>query len=111
MLRNGTSILLIGICLFMQYAKQFAYLECKIENISSKTPVCDCEKKYDNELNKDGQQLPQQKSHVHLLLDEYDVPGKNFMNAITNYQSNKYLNRNISSLSSFDGTVFHPPQL
>ncbi len=110
MFKKVTTILLILTCLLIQYAKQFAYLECKIENISSQEPVCDCEKKYNTEPNSDGQQLPEQRSHVHLSIDEFELPADNYHHATDINFSTKFLNRNISFLSAYNGNIFHPPQ-
>ena len=110
MLKTSVSILLILLCVFMQYARQLAYLECKIENNRSKEPVCDCEKKYANEPNTENGQLPQQKNHVHLSLDEFDEPTISADQLIFFHQTNHFFSRNISFDASYSGSIFHPPQ-
>ena len=95
-----------------QYGRQLAYLQCKVENFSVKTSTatCDCEKDYGNEVAKDDNQLPPQKTHVHISLDEYYVLSENTNRLITKDQLIKYSKQPISFLSSFNGNIFRPPQ-
>ena len=110
MFKTAACILLISVCLVMQYARQFAYLECKIENISSKAPVCDCEKKYDPTAGNPNSNIPPQKGHVHVSFDEYDMPAQNLVSNNFYEVLKKHYIRNNGSLSSYNGNIFHPPQ-
>lgn len=110
MFKTTVSILFISVCLVMQYARQFAYLECKIENISSKAPVCDCEKKYDPTAGNPNTGIPPQKGHVHISFDEYDMPVQAATVGFYPGILNTYFNRNTGSLSSYYGNIFRPPK-
>jgi hypothetical protein len=93
----------------MQYAKQFAYLECKIANISSKT-ICDCEKKNDQETDKSGTAIPSQKNHTNTSLDEYVISAESFNNNLSVDLTTAFSQQKISFLSSYCCNIFHPPQ-
>ena len=113
MFKTTVSILLISLFMLTQYGKQAAYLQCKIENFSSKskTTSCDCEKNNSNDLNKDDNKLPPQKTHVHISLDEYYVLNESIYSSFIQVQSVKCSNQAVSFLSSFNGNIFHPPQV
>ncbi len=65
------SILLITVFFTAQYARQLAYLECKLVELSASAAVsCDCEKITDiNKAADDG--VPASKSHTHIIMDEF----------------------------------------
>jgi len=109
MFKQTAAILLISLFILTQYGRQAAYLQCKIENLSSKsnTPACDCEKS--NDLAKEDQ-LPAPKTHFHASLDEYYVLNETSFLILTNVQALKFLNKPVSFISSFNGNIFHPPQ-
>lgn len=111
MFRKTVSILFITLFLLTQYGKQLAYLQCKIENISSKStaPACDCEKKYDKDPGAPDK-LPPVKTHVHASTDEYyviDEKAGHLENIIPAVKTTGHYN---ASLSTFSGNIFHPPQ-
>lgn len=113
MFRTTVSILLISLFVLTQYGRQAAYLQCKVENFTGKsnTATCDCEKNNANDLNKDDNKLPVQKTHVHISLDEYYVLNENSFHLILKDQPVKFSKQPVSFLSSFNRNVFHPPQL
>ena len=112
MFKTIASILLISLFMLTQYGRQLAYLQCKVENFSVKTSAttCDCEKDYGNDVGKDDNQLPPQKTHVHISLDEYYVLNETNFHLITKDQSIRFPKEPVSFLSSFNGNIFHPPQ-
>ena len=113
MFKTTASILLISLFMLTQYGRQLAYLQCKVENFSVKTSAttCDCEKDYGNDVGKDDNQLPPQETHVHISLDEYYVLNETIYSSIIKYLPEKFSKQPVSFLSSFNGNVFHPPQL
>ena len=113
MFNTTVSILLISLFMLTQYGRQAAYLQCKIETFSVKTSTasCDCEKDFGNDLSKDVNNIPAQKNHVHISLDEYYVLNENSFRSITNDNPVKFPDAPGSFLSSFNGNIFHPPQL
>lgn len=76
-MKQLASILLITVFAFSQYAKQFAYMECKLANsYKSSAEQCDCEKKYDtHSLNDKKPTGPQ--THFHPVIDEYYAAPEN----------------------------------
>jgi len=110
MFKKAAAILFISTCLLMQYAIQFAYLQCKIENVSSSQPACDCEKKYGNDAGNTGEEIPLQKNHSHLTIDAFVLPAENIMNDMHNGQEVVFTNNDISFHSIFKGSIFRPPQ-
>jgi hypothetical protein len=70
-LKKIISILLIAVFFTAQYARQLAYLECKLTVLSAADAVnCDCEKKTDIErIADDG--VPASKTHTHISVDEF----------------------------------------
>ena len=113
MFKTTITILLISLFVLAQYGRQAAYLQCKMENFTSKSnaATCDCEKNNGNDLAKDENKLPPSKSHVHVSLDEYYVLNENSYCLITKDQPIRFSNRPVSFLSSFNGNIFRPPQL
>lgn len=104
------AILFISTCLLMQYAMQFAYLQCKVENSISTQPACDCEKKYGNDAGNNGAEIPLQKNHSHLSIDAFVLPDENIMNDMPFGQALVFTNNDISFHSIFKGSIFRPPQ-
>ena len=96
-----------------QYGRQLSYLQCKVENFTSKSngPVCDCEKDNGNDLASNENKLPPQKTHVYPSFDEYYVLNENSYDPFTKDQYLKFPDRSILFLPSFSGNIFHPPQL
>jgi predicted metalloendopeptidase len=76
-LKQLVSIFLIATFAFSQYAKQLAYMECKLANsFKSSTEQCDCEKKYDiHSLNDKKPAGPL--THFHPVIDEYYAAPEN----------------------------------
>jgi hypothetical protein len=70
-LKKIISILLIGVFFTAQYARQLAYLECKLATYAVTDAVnCDCEEQTDiDRLANDG--VPASKSHAHTSVDEF----------------------------------------
>jgi hypothetical protein len=70
-LKKIISILLIAVFFTAQYARQLAYLECKLAVLSAADMAnCDCEKQTDiDKLADDG--IPASKSHTHISVDEF----------------------------------------
>ena len=93
----------------MQYSKQFAYLQCKIENINIKTTTCDCEKS-DESVNKDGRQAPHNKNHVHPSMDEYYLINKARDYLVEIIDHAVFLNADVLFCSAYRNNIFHPPQ-
>jgi len=62
---------LIAVFFTAQYARQFAYLQCKLVSITSVGQQdCDCGKVSDiNKVADDGH--PASKGHIHLTLDDF----------------------------------------
>ncbi len=112
MFKTTAAILLITLFMLTQYGRQLAYLQCKVENFSVKTSTatCDCEKDQGYDFGKDNNQLPPQKAHVHISLDEYYVLNENNFHLITKDQPIRFPKQPVSFLSSFNGNIFHPPQ-
>ena len=76
-MKQLTAIFLIGVFAFSQYAKQFAYMECKLaNNFKATTQQCDCEKKYDTHTLNDKKPTGPQ-SHFHPVIDEYYAAAEN----------------------------------
>ena len=70
-MKQLASIFLIAVFALSQYAKQLAYMECKLANsFKPSTEQCDCEKKYDNHSLNDKKQAGPQ-THLHPVIDEY----------------------------------------
>ncbi|MEP7164235.1 MAG: hypothetical protein ABI741_06055 [Ferruginibacter sp.] len=113
MFKRTVAILFITLFVLTQYGRQAAYLQCKIENFTSKsnTATCDCEKNNGNDLAKYDNKLPAPKTHVHISFDDYYVLNENSYYLIINDQPITFSNRPISFLSSFNGNISHPPQL
>ena len=111
MVKKVSTILFISLSFLLQYCKQFFYLQCKIENINNKTTTCDCEKKYDNELNKEGSVIPSQKLHFHALTDEFYLIDENDHELLPSSHSRDILRSNILFRSLYCGNIFHPPQI
>lgn len=77
-MKQLAAIFLIGVFAFSQYAKQFAYMECKLANtFKANTQQCDCEKKYDTHTVNDKKPTSPQSSHFHLVIDEYYAATEN----------------------------------
>jgi hypothetical protein len=76
-MKQLTSIFLIAVFALSQYAKQLAYMECKLANsFKSSGEQCDCEKKYDiHSLNDKKATGPQ--THFHPVIDEYYTAPEN----------------------------------
>ena len=110
MFKTAATIFLISTCLVMQYAMQFAYLQCKFENSISTQPTCDCEKKYGTDTGNESKELPIQKNHFHLSIDVFLMPAENIMHGRFVDHFNKYMNKNISFQSTYTGSIFRPPQ-
>ncbi len=70
-LKKIISILLIAVFFTAQYARQLAYLECKLAVLTTAEIVnCDCEKQTDiDKIADDG--IPASKSHTHISVDEF----------------------------------------
>jgi hypothetical protein len=70
-LKKIISILLIAVFFTAQYARQLAYLECKLAVLSAADAVnCDCEKQTGiDKVADDG--IPASKSHTHVSVDEF----------------------------------------
>ncbi len=111
-MKQLASIFLIAVFAFSQYAKQFAYMECKLANsFKPTTEQCDCEKKYDiHTLNDKKPQGPQ--THFHQVVDELYTATEN--NTATNEIIFFY--KKIVIFSSADicegvnSTPYQPPQ-
>ena len=70
-MRKLSSILLISLFAFSQYARQLSYLECKFSNtFKLSSDKCDCEKQagFDKE---NSDQSPFAKTHTHFHPDEF----------------------------------------
>ncbi len=113
MFKTTAGILLLSLFIFTQYGRQLAYLQCKIENFSVKTNTasCDCEKDYDNDLAKADNKLPPQKPHVHITLDEFYLLNETDHFSFIKDKPEKFSSQSVSFLASFNGNIFHPPQL
>lgn len=112
-LKQLASILLIAIFAFSQYAKQFAYMECKLSNSFSNSSLkCDCEKKFDlHTLNEKVPLSSPTHSHPSLIDDFYTSSS---CNEIQGYSS-ALLNKNFFSttctiLQGINNTPYRPPQ-
>jgi hypothetical protein len=70
-LKKIISILLIAVFFTAQYARQLAYLECKLAVLNTAAAVsCDCEKQTGiDKVADDG--IPASKSHTHISVDEF----------------------------------------
>jgi hypothetical protein len=70
-LKRTISILLIAVFFTAQYARQLAYLECKLAELSTAaTMQCDCEK--ETGIDKmTGKEVPPVKNHTHISVDEF----------------------------------------
>ena len=69
--RKLSTILLLSIFAFSQYARQLSYLECKFSNTFKTNSVkCDCEKQAGLDKNDDNQS-PVSKIHTHIHPDEF----------------------------------------
>jgi hypothetical protein len=76
-MKQLAAIFLIAVFALSQYAKQFAYMECKLANsFKSSTEQCDCEKKYDTHSLKDKKPDGPQ-THFHPVIDEYYAASEN----------------------------------
>ena len=76
-MKQVTAIFLICVFAFSQYAKQFAYMECKLaNNFKPVVQQCDCEKKYNvhilNEKTPVGAPI-----HFHPIIDEFYAAATN----------------------------------
>lgn len=110
MFKKAVTILFFSTCLLMQYAIQFAYLQCKAENTISSQPACDCEKKYGNNTGNNGDEIPLQKNHNHLSIDVFVLPAENNMNDFPESLASTYSNIDMSFHSISVGSIFRPPQ-
>jgi hypothetical protein len=64
------AILFITVFALSQYAKQLAYLQCKLANdLTNTTQKCDCEKQTGNAGT--DKELPTTKNHTHSNIDEF----------------------------------------
>jgi hypothetical protein len=70
-LKKIISILLIAVFFTAQYARQLAYLECKLAVLSAAdAATCDCEKQTGiDKVADDG--IPASKNHTHVTVDEF----------------------------------------
>jgi hypothetical protein len=70
-LKKSISILLIVLFFAAQYARQLAYIECKLAALDTATALsCDCEKQTGiDKLADDG--IPASKNHTHISIDEF----------------------------------------
>jgi hypothetical protein len=76
-MKQLASIFLIAVFALSQYAKQLAYMECKLANsFKSSTEQCDCEKKYDTHSLNDKKPAGSQ-THFHPVIDEYYAAPEN----------------------------------
>jgi hypothetical protein len=73
-MRVWLSILLLAVFLTAQYARQFAYLQCRLANQrAAGLQGCDCGQATNiAQLADDGH--PATRGHVHLTLDEFFTP-------------------------------------
>ena len=110
MFKKAAAILFISTCLLMQYAMQFAYLQCKVENSISTLPACDCEKKYGNDAGNNGAEIPLQKNHNHLTIDAFVLPAEHIMNDMPAGISPDFADRDFTFRSICNGSIFRPPQ-
>ena len=113
MFKTTACILLLSLFIFTQYGRQLAYLQCKVENfyVKTNTASCDCEKNSDNDLTQTEKKLPTQKTHIHLSLDEFYLMNETDHLSFIKDQPVKFSNCSVSFLASFNGNIFHPPQL
>ena len=112
-MKQLSAIFLIGVFAFSQYAKQFAYMECKLANtFKATTQQCDCEKKYDTHSLADKKPTGPQ-SHFHPVIDEYYASSEN---SITTNSINILVQKtnlpSSSNLSEGDSSApYRPPQV
>jgi hypothetical protein len=70
-LKKVISILFIALFFTAQYARQLAYLECKLAaGNATEAAQCDCEKQTGIDKTED-KELPPGKSHTHISVDEF----------------------------------------
>ncbi len=111
MFKTSTCILLMITCLLTQYARQFSYLQCKVENFTTQSAnICDCEKQYDDSFAETDTKLPPQKAHVHITLDEYYILDETKVLSFIVQRSTKSLERDFSFVSANTNNIFRPPQ-
>jgi hypothetical protein len=69
-LKKIISILLIAVFFTAQYARQLAYIECKLAALDTAALSCDCEK--ETGIDKAGDNsIPAPKAHTHISIDEF----------------------------------------
>lgn len=111
-MKQLASIFLIAVFALSQYAKQFAYMECKLaNNFKPATEQCDCEKKYTIDISNDKKPEDPQ-THFHPIVDEfYTSPGND-----NETDRNIFFYKKITIPSSSDicegihSTPYQPPQ-
>jgi predicted metalloendopeptidase len=112
-MKQLTSIFLIAVFALSQYAKQFAYMECKLANsFKSSTEQCDCEKKYDtHSLNDKKPAGPQ--THFHPVIDEYyAAPENDIVTSSINLLIKKTVLPSSPNLSEGSNSApYRPPQV
>ena len=70
-MKQLAAILLISVFAFSHYARQLAYMECKLANaVKSSAQQCDCEKKYDMHQLNDKKPIALH-PFFHLAIDEF----------------------------------------
>jgi hypothetical protein len=111
-LKKYISILLIGLFFTAQYARQMAYLECKLAVLSAANAVnCDCEKQTDiDKIADEG--MPASKSHTHISVDEFfSNPANDDGNTIAFSLSQKpAVIYEEAALNGNSNTPYRPPQ-
>ncbi len=111
-MKQLASLFLIAVFTLSQYAKQLAYMECKLANsFKSSAEQCDCEKKYDtHSLNDKKPTGPQ--THFHPVIDEYYAgPESNTVTSSINRLIEKTILPSSPNLSEGNNsTPYRPPQ-
>lgn len=111
-MKQLAAIFLIGVFAFSQYAKQFAYMECKLtNNFKPTTQQCDCEKKYDTHSLNDKKPTGSQ-THFHPVIDEYYAASENITTTSSiNILVQKIILPSSSNLSEGNSSApYRPPQ-
>jgi hypothetical protein len=112
-MKQLAAIFLIGVFALSQYAKQFAYMECKLANsFKSSTEQCDCEKKYNIHSLEDKKPIGSQ-THFHPVIDEYYAAPENItLTKLVNRLIEKTTLPSSPDLSEGNNsTLYRPPQV
>lgn len=108
-MKSLMTILLMGLFLSVQYARQLNYLECKLSNnFRPVTEQCDCEQLPSTE--KSGEELPFHANHFHINIDEFFVAEKHICSGPKNVNLQIAYCYFSSITEGFKGLHYTPPE-